>query len=213
MLDTSIPKTNRVDIWSLGCILYRMLAGSSLFNSGFGSLKYAIASPSSAPVVEDADFTVCCLGFLHDVLQPGPEDRPSAEDCLKNPWILGKDSGLEYSIGRDLYNRLSKIGLGAPRIDSFAYTVADRADGEIEVSGTPIAEPAAWKLDYPIGDGSFGTVFLERVQIRGMESPELWAVKKISKTSPILPVKRYQAEIQNLQALSNVSIVQTCASS
>ena len=81
----------------------------------------------------------------------------------------------------------------------------------MEVSGAHVRGPPAWRLNYRIGSGSFGDVFLEKVQISGMESPELWAVKKISKTSPVLPIKRYQVEIENSRALSNVGVVQTCA--
>lgn len=84
------------------------------------------------------------------------------------------------------------------------------APEETEDHGVFVREPPAWKLDCKIGRGAFGTVFLEKVQTRGMYFPELWAVKRISRDLPNFPTKQYQAEIKNLQALSNVSSVQNC---
>jgi len=78
------------------------------------------------------------------------------------------------------------------------------------IHGTLIREPLAWRLNYKIGTGGFGTVFLEKVQTRGMEFPELWAVRKISRALPNFPSKQSQAEIKNLQVLSKVSFVQAC---
>ena len=74
----------------------------------------------------------------------------------------------------------------------------------------PVREPSAWRLDYIIGTGACGTVFLENVHLRGMKSPELWAVKRIPQTVPNFTFKRYQAEIKTLQALARVSFVRTC---
>ena len=87
---------------------------------------------------------------------------------------------------------------------------SEPAPEETEVYGAPVREPPAWKLNYRIGSGAFGTVFLEKVQTRRMEFPELWAVKRISRELPHFPTKQYQAEIKNLQALSNVSFVRNC---
>ena len=74
----------------------------------------------------------------------------------------------------------------------------------------PIREPPAWRLDYIIGTGAYGTVFLESVHLPGMQSSELWAVKRIPQTLPNFTFKRYQAEIKNLRALAGVSFAQTC---
>ena len=74
------------------------------------------------------------------------------------------------------------------------------------VSRAPLSEQQTWRLDYIIGTGAYGTVFLENVHLRGMKSPELWAVKRIPQTLPNFTFKRYQAEIRNLEALSRVSI-------
>ncbi|PUU73944.1 kinase-like domain-containing protein [Tuber borchii] len=123
MDDTSIPKTNRVDIWSLGCILYRMFAGSPLFPTRLGFYRYVMAASSPPLEVKNLDFSVSCVSFLGDVLQPEPGDRPSAEDCLKKAWIMNKTPGSEYSIGRDLYATLSEIKLGAPNVHSFSDIV------------------------------------------------------------------------------------------
>jgi len=206
MDDTEIPKTNRVDIWSLGCILYRMFAGSPLFPTTRKLYRYALAGSSPPPEVKNAGFSVSCVDFLSDILQPEPEDRPSAEDCIKKAWITNKASSPEHPIGRDLYSRLSEIQRAAPRLEPLADAAVNPAVG---AHGGPLREPPAWKLNYEIGHGTFGTVFLEKVQTRGMDFPELWAVKRTSKVVPNFPARQYQEEVRNLQALSSVSFVQT----
>ena len=102
-------------------------------------------------------------------------------------------------------NLESHLGFLEP---SFGIPVA--ALGAVEVCATPVREPPAWRLNYRIGSGACGTVFLEKVQTRQMEFPELWAVKRIPRALPNFPIKRYQAEIKNLQALSAVSFAPTC---
>jgi len=80
----------------------------------------------------------------------------------------------------------------------------------MEAYDVPVSEPPAWRLNYRIGSGAFGTVFLEKVQTRETESPKLWAVKRIPKAMPSFPARRFQEEVKNLQALSKVSSAQTC---
>ena len=75
---------------------------------------------------------------------------------------------------------------------------------------SPVREPPAWRLNYKIGTGACGTVFLENVHLPEMKSPELWAVKMIPRALPNFTFKRYQAEIKNLQALARVSFARTC---
>ena len=136
--DTSQPKTNRVDIWSLGCILYRMFAGKLLFNDPVQVWKYALTASSSLLALDSISLSIPCVSFLHHILQPLPEDRPSAEDCLKKAWIMSQASGLEYSIGKDLYTRLSKISQQAPNVHSFPDIVANLAVENSSIPSEPL---------------------------------------------------------------------------
>jgi len=163
MDDMTIPKTNRVDIWALGCILYRMVAGRPLFNTRFELYKYVMTA-SPPPPINNVGLSVPCVDFLSEVLYPKPEDRPSAEDCLNKAWIINKAPGPEYSIGSDLHKRLKKIELTAPYLELLDDAAVNPAVG---VHCAPVREFPAWKLNYDIGHGAFGTVFLEKGQPPG----------------------------------------------
>ena len=104
-----------------------MFAGSLLFNDPVEVWKYAMIPSSPLPVVENLGFSIACENFLHDVLQPNPEDRPSAVECLKKDWIISKSGASAYSIGRDLHTKLSKIQLAAPNVHTFSDMVANQA--------------------------------------------------------------------------------------
>jgi len=233
--DALVTKTNSVDVWSLGCILYRMVAGSPLFESRREVFMYAVVALSPPLVVRKKGLSMACEEFLREVLQPSPGDRPSAEGCLNTAWIINKAPGSAHSIGRGLYTRLSEIKLRAPNIDTFSEMVADRAADSAHIRSSSAGDTRDWgvkfggrrlwllldderltshlgwtdlMLNYIIGHGAFGTIFLEKVQTRGMESPELWAVKRLSLKIPYFPAWRAQEEIKNSQMLSNVCFAQ-----
>jgi len=124
-MDTPIPKTSGVDIWSLGCIMYRMVTSNPLFDGRLNVWEYVVGAPSPPSVVKNRGLSITCEDFLRDVLQPKSEDRPNAEDCLKTGWIMSGDPRSGSRIGSDIYRRLSKIELEAPDIDSFSHTVTD----------------------------------------------------------------------------------------
>ena len=157
--DPSNPKTNKVDIWSLGCILYRMVAGSPLFRSRREVWRHVDSASSLPSAVKNIGLSIACENFLGDVLQSSPNDRPSAEVCLTKPWITNKGSGLEYSIGSDLYNRLVKIQRVAPDIDTFSDIFANqKVDNTLArgftIGTTPVSDLMAGTLS---SSGTFDT--------------------------------------------------------
>jgi len=142
------PKTNRVDIWSLGCILFRMVAGKPLFVSRRDVWKYSMSAASPPPAVERIGFSVPCADFLHRVLQPSDKDRPSAEECLGMAWITSQAPGSEYSISQDLYTRLSKLKLEAPDVYSLPEAIANSAGSKTlgrssSTAATPMTDPTS----------------------------------------------------------------------
>lgn len=80
-----------VDVWSLGCVLYRMLVGKHLFTSNQktkSEVKNTIAKgfkSNSCGLPKDA------IRFLRGLICINTTDRYSIEKALKDKWLKSDD--------------------------------------------------------------------------------------------------------------------------
>lgn len=79
---------NKVDIWSLGCVLFAMLSGSVPFsgtnaeiNSKIKAGKVIFQSSAWASVTHKAK------DLITKMLKKDPNDRPSVNEILVHPWL------------------------------------------------------------------------------------------------------------------------------
>ena len=78
-----------VDLWALGCIVYRLVTGHVPFPIVRNLIDYC---EGRFPFPEDelSDMTVKGARFIQELLRPYPKDRPSARQACEHPWIRGK---------------------------------------------------------------------------------------------------------------------------
>ena len=87
--------TNSVDIWSLGCVIFELLAGTRLFASVTQMSRYSLAIwPFPEGKLEELPTLTDDAGIslLKSMLSIQPKDRPTAEDALGNAWLVGLES-------------------------------------------------------------------------------------------------------------------------
>ncbi|KAG0638131.1 kinase-like domain-containing protein [Tuber brumale] len=104
--DTQPIYTRKVDVWSLGCVMFRAVTGYVPFRSRQDVWRYSIGKQFPPAGAQSVGLSRDAIGFLAALLQPDPKSRPSAEECLKLPWITNKPSSPHFRIGADLHNRL-----------------------------------------------------------------------------------------------------------
>lgn len=94
--------TTKADIFSLGCFLFNMLTNTNLFQ---GQEARAILMANKAAL--DIQFTVLqkvrgfsaeCIDLLMKMLNPMPEQRPSAEGCITHAWFARDKEALQSSL-------------------------------------------------------------------------------------------------------------------
>jgi serine/threonine protein kinase len=85
--------TNSVDIWAVGCIIYRLIAGAVPFPPGRSLVKYC-EDRSLFPydALLKSGITTQGSDFLRQLLNSHPGQRPTATQSLKHPWIIAGKS-------------------------------------------------------------------------------------------------------------------------
>lgn len=92
--------TNAIDIWALGCIVFRLAKGTVPFPPGpslgkFSENESAFPSQSS---------TLCKFGykFVRDLLMAHPSQRLTAQHALNHPWLSSGKHTL-FPLTRSIY--------------------------------------------------------------------------------------------------------------
>lgn len=91
------------DTWSLGCVLYYILAGRPPVvgkegQTGPYQMLCSIMTASIGPApLDEAGVSQCGQQFLLLLLQTDPGLRPSDAECLQHPWLRDVPEYLEYS--------------------------------------------------------------------------------------------------------------------
>ena len=80
--------SHAVDLWSLGCMVYTLIASKSPFSSPLEVNKYChgrfpLPREPLSPALQEVG-----IDFVHKLLVPQPTGRLSAMEALKHPWIL-----------------------------------------------------------------------------------------------------------------------------
>lgn len=99
-LDTDEPtsKYNKaVDIWSLGCVVYKVATQVVPFPSRRDLMKFCSGGPFPEQPLLDR-LTVEGMEFVKSLLTLDPQDRLSAESALQTSWLLQRRRSSEDSI-------------------------------------------------------------------------------------------------------------------
>ena len=85
-LDTeTLEYTNAIDLWSLGCIIYRIVTGAVPFPSLLSLRNYC---RDSSKVTLNMPLTMKeAARFVENLLMPHPAKRPVASAALESTWL------------------------------------------------------------------------------------------------------------------------------
>ncbi|KAG0640225.1 kinase-like domain-containing protein [Tuber brumale] len=118
--------TNAVDMWSLGCVVYELLAGVTLFCSLGDIMRYyyekgnLLAEKSNRLITPISDTVE---SFIQALVDPDPAGRPNAVEAAGDVWLeeLGIDDqrGTDCSGGKEAGDHVALIYIPCSYIPSF----------------------------------------------------------------------------------------------
>ena len=102
--------TCTVDCWSIGCVVYRLIAGRDLFKN-LGAVYAFQFTGAPSPVSALMEYGDYCTDFVEKLVTVDPSRRLDASAALGHPWMLqfsGTDKNRKYTISTKLRTRFKE---------------------------------------------------------------------------------------------------------
>jgi len=100
--------TDKVDLWSLGCVIHEILVGGAPFHKSAGQLVQYCAGKKD--LLEESFWSRSLSKegseFITHLLTPNPAKRPDATMALKHVWLHDQEVGLLM-----LFHQISQVFL------------------------------------------------------------------------------------------------------
>jgi serine/threonine protein kinase len=98
--------TTSVDLWALGCVVYRMVTGGLPFPTVHEVFAYRFGIRAFPwQELEQANLSNAGLAFIESLVKPDPENRMTAELALRSDWITSGPSGFQVTTSLESYLR------------------------------------------------------------------------------------------------------------
>lgn len=108
-----------MDLWATGIILFQLLTNNLIFTDSESLKSYVMKEvPFPRQNLSLVDASDSCVALIEKLVDPVPQDRPSASEALNHPFLVESDAPASQSNGVKLENRYVGIILHYCREES-----------------------------------------------------------------------------------------------
>ncbi|MCJ1266066.1 Ankyrin-2 [Lobaria immixta] len=117
-----------VDIWSLGCVLYKIITQEVPFPSASITMRFCNGERPFDVTSLSKKVSPHGTTFIAGLLKPLPQERPTATDALRSPWLQSMEKPLDAAI--QVAHRSEKKLLMESKPGTLANRSGDSEDSE-----------------------------------------------------------------------------------
>ncbi|KAE8350778.1 kinase-like domain-containing protein [Aspergillus coremiiformis] len=190
------PYSQAVDMWSLGAVLYHILAGVPPYmgrgdDKGAQMLRTIMTTDLDFDILRNKGVSEQGIEFVSRLLNRDPQERPTERECIRHPWIADVEDVDEYDDDDDeacpnVRGELSDIG----------EDVEDESDAsQLSIREEPEPQDPAEQEDSDLAQSKRPRIDYSPTDVRYPSLPHIESVKEDDQAAADTPPKRLFGEI------------------